>query len=641
MNSKKLIGIFATDVSAGVQGNLYTVLHEKAMNMGYTLVLFSGSYETSELISTSPVAWSLFSLAENMDFVAFFIHAQSIGNLDLINRIITMGKSKQIPIFVYDGETVGFTKTEGVISIEPDYKQGFAEGVKHLIEYHHCKNIFMLAGIKDNKYSDDRIEMYRREMESHGIDYCEEQIGYGDFWEDPSIEAVNRFLDSDLPTPEAICCANDTMAIAAAKVLRKRGYRVPEDILVTGFDGIEDGKFNFPGISTCEPKLEAVADFVFDILSGKESTDEFLIPLVFYPKESCGCASGNIMEIKREIPRLFESMRLYSWQHHMVATMQFELIDSCVLEELTGYMNGILDLFKSYSHLFCFRDGIECEMDYKEPFEKMRVFLNQGFLEDKEYDTFSVDEIIPGFDRVIADTGAEDMVFFKLIHSGEKKYGYFITRVGYYSSNELRILGHLSESVTIVVESILRNIRLKHANQKLSEMYERMSEIYIRDTMTGLYNRHGYYRCLEEYVKREDLKDGFIHVISIDMDGMKSINDGFGHLEGDNAIKAVAQAINECFAKPCISARFGGDEFVVAIFTEDDNEPTSENISFKLNDFLNHSPLLTDKEYNVGVSVGQAVVKLSEIEDMKTIEKMADDCMYEDKRKRKNYQNQI
>ena len=193
-----------------------------------------------------------------------------------------------------------------MISIEPDYKQGFADGVKHLIEYHHCKNIFMLAGMKDNKYSDDRIEMYRREMESHGINFCEEQIGYGDFWEDPAIEAVNRFLDSDLPTPEAICCANDTMAIAAAKELRKRGYRVPEDILVTGFDGIEDGKFNFPGISTCEPKLEAVADFVFDILSGKESADEYLIPLVFYPKESCGCASGNIIEIKREMPRLSE-----------------------------------------------------------------------------------------------------------------------------------------------------------------------------------------------------------------------------------------------------------------------------------------------------------------------------------------------
>ena len=191
-----------------------------------------------------------------------------------------------------------------------------------------------------------------------------------------------------------------------------------------------------------------------------------------------------------------------------------------------------------------------------------------------------------------------------------------------------------------MVESILRNMRLKHANQKLSEMYERMSEIYIRDTMTGLYNRHGYYQCLEEYVKREDLKDGFIHVISIDMDGMKSINDGFGHLEGDNAIKSVAQAINECFAQPCISARFGGDEFVVAIFSEDEKEPTSEIISCKLNDYLKHSPLLTDKEYKVGVSVGQAVVRLSEIEDMKTVEKMADECMYEDKRNRKKHRSE-
>ena len=120
------------------------------------------------------------------------------------------------------------------------------------------------------------------------------------------------------------------------------------------------------------------------------------------------------------------------------------------------------------------------------------------------------------------------------------------------------------------------------------------------------------------------------------MDGMKIINDNYGHLEGDHAIKSVAHAINECFAQPCVSARFGGDEFIVAIFTENEDEPTNEKLSCKLNNYLKNSPVLEGKEYEVGVSVGQAVVRLSEIEDMKTIEKAADDCMYKEKRKRKN-----
>ena len=179
-------------------------------------------------------------------------------------------------------------------------------------------------------------------------------------------------------------------------------------------------------------------------------------------------------------------------------------------------------------------------------------------------------------------------------------------------------------------------MRLMLANRKLSEMYERMSQIYIRDTMTELYNRHGYYQSLEEYLKREDLKNGFLHIISIDMDGMKAINDHYGHLEGDHAISSVARAINDCFSQPCISARFGGDEFMVAIFTEDGEEPSNERISMKLNQYLKNSVMLAGKEYEVGVSVGQAIVKISEIKDIKTIEKLADDCMYEEKRKRKN-----
>ena len=205
VKSKKLIAVFTSEVSAKIQGNLYIELHKKAKILGYHLVFFSGTYDKQYYRDTTKVSWDLYSLAENMDFAAFFIHAQAIGNRDMIEKLIDRGRRRQIPIFVYDGETVGISKREGVFFIDPDYKQGFAESVRHLIEFHHCRNIFMLAGMKNNKFSDDRIEMYRKEMEAHGIDYAEEQIGYGDFWENPAIEALNKFFDSGLPAPDAIC----------------------------------------------------------------------------------------------------------------------------------------------------------------------------------------------------------------------------------------------------------------------------------------------------------------------------------------------------------------------------------------------------------------------------------------------------
>lgn len=635
MSSRKLIAIFAAEISAKVQGQLYTELHRKAISLGYHLVLFSGSYDKVTFRDTTLVSGELYSLAEYIDFAAFIIHAQSIGNPEMIEKVIEQGRRKQIPVIVYDGESIGLKKYDGVYSIEPDYKQGFADGVRHLIETHHCKNIFMLAGTRNNQFSDDRIEMYRSEMESHGIAYSEEQIGYGDFWESPATVAMNKFLDSDLPVPDAICCANDYMAITAVKVLNQRGYRVPEDVRVTGFDGVEEAKYHTPSISTCEPNMEAVADFIFDVLAGKETVREFSAPLIFCPKESCGCDSGNLDNLKAEMPKLFENVRVNSWQDRLLATMQYKLIDSCILDEMKQHSQGAMSLFNGYAHLFCVRDDIESNEEQSGPFEKMKVFLNWNILEEKEYAAFPISQVIPELDRVFDTANPKDIFFFKLLQSGEKTYGYHVMKSQNYFTNELGILEQFSESITIVMESILRNMRLKLANQMLSEMYERMAEVYIRDTMTGLYNRHGYYQCLDEYVKREDLKDGYLHIISVDMDGMKGINDTFGHLEGDHAIKAVANAISECFSQPCISARFGGDEFLVAIFTEDGMQPTTDRISSKLNNYLMNFSMLAEKQYRVGVSVGQAVVKLSEIVDMKVIEKMADDCMYEEKRKRK------
>lgn len=635
MSTKKLIGIFATDISSRVQSNLYRELNEKAQQLGYNLVLFSGTFDKVNFDKTTLLTLKLYEMAENMEFAAFIIHAQSIGNLEMIYYLIEMGKRKNIPVFAYDGEALGLSSMDGVITLNPDYKRGFAESVRHLIEHHSCRNIFMLAGLKDNKYSDDRIEMYRAEMEAHGIPYSEAQIGYGNFWEIPAIAAVEKFLDSGLPTPDAICCANDAMAITATKVLKSRGLRVPEDVLITGFDGIEDGKYNFPAIATCEPNLEAVADFIFDSIEGRNTNRDYMIPLCFQPKESCGCSYRDKLEDKKEIALLVDNSRRASWMEHMLATMEVELIDSGVLSDSIGYMEGALKLFEKYSSLFCIRDDLESATDYTEPFEKMRVHLNAGFLPGKEYEAFPVNNVIPDYEAVLESAQPGEIFMVRLIHCANKLYGYHVVRTTGYTSNEVRLLGQFTERFTYIIESMLRNSRLKLATRKLSEMYDRMSEIYIRDTMTGLYNRHGYYQELQEYLKRSDILKGYIQIISVDMDGMKQINDNYGHMEGDNAIKAVAKAISECFAHPCISARFGGDEFTVALFTETGEEPTAEKLSLKLNNYLKTVSLLADKEYSVGVSVGRAVAKLSEVGDLKDVEKLADDRMYINKRARK------
>lgn len=635
----KLIGIFATDIASRVQGKIYHKLHERLKSEGYTLVFFSAELCRTDFQSTDISAFRLLEIAERMEFSAFFLHVESLQNKDLIEKIIEMGSKRDIPVFLYDCDNFGYAHDNRIITINPDYKQGFSACVNHIIEHHGCKNIYMLAGTKGNKYSEERIEAYKSTMKAHGLEVSEEKIAYGGFWEVPAIEAVNSLMDriesENLPVPEAICCANDSMAIATVKELVKRGYSVPDDILITGFDGIEDGKFSSPAVSTCEPVLDEVPEYILDVINKGIRSDEFLVPLAFIPKESCGCENSFKAGDAQEMAKIMVNVRQNTWQYSMLSNLQLGLINSCDINSLFGGMHNTVLNFKGMGLLYCIRNDLEVQDDFTSDFDELRVRLNFDFYDGDDYQPFAKEVIIPDFKETVLEAEKDELFVFQILHSADDRFGYSVIKAKTFETNGMRIFSQFAESFTNMLESVLRNIRLEQATEKLNEMYEKMSEMYIRDVMTGLYNRTGYYKELDEFLKREELKNGYIHVYSVDMDGLKQINDNFGHQEGDIAIMAMAKAISNCFSKPCICARFGGDEFEVVLFTEREKEPDLECISARINDYLKRLPELKDKPYSVGVSIGHSVSLISEIGEIKNLEKLADDNMYINKRERK------
>ena len=79
MKEKKLIGVFASGIFSRVQSNLYNAIMDQAKVRGYNLVFFAGTYGKKEITKTTRVTYVLNGLAENMDFEALIIHAQSVG----------------------------------------------------------------------------------------------------------------------------------------------------------------------------------------------------------------------------------------------------------------------------------------------------------------------------------------------------------------------------------------------------------------------------------------------------------------------------------------------------------------------------------------------------------------------------------
>ena len=100
-------------------------------------------------------------------------------------------------------------------------------------------------------------------------------------------------------------------------------------------------------------------------------------------------------------------------------------------------------------------------------------------------------------------------------------------------------------NTTQILENLINRVRLERVNAELAEMH-------IRDPLTGLYNRRGFYKRAEKL----SAGDKKAYVFSIDMDYLKYINDNFGHNEGDEAIKAVASALH-ANGRDEICSRFG------------------------------------------------------------------------------------
>lgn len=153
------------------------------------------------------------------------------------------------------------------------------------------------------------------------------------------------------------------------------------------------------------------------------------------------------------------------------------------------------------------------------------------------------------------------------------------------------------------------------------------------DLLTGLYNRRGLENSLERlFAKTEEL--GHYAVIMIDADGLKGINDTYGHDKGDAYLRKIADTINTFDPQNSVAARQGGDEFVLLLYGYGSQEELDEAV--KVMEFIQrHCIAYLDEELRVKLEFSFGCVCAVGKGDYREMLKQADERMYENKRKRK------
>jgi len=167
-----------------------------------------------------------------------------------------------------------------------------------------------------------------------------------------------------------------------------------------------------------------------------------------------------------------------------------------------------------------------------------------------------------------------------------------------------------------VLHALLRDI------SERNKMEQQLEYLSYHDQLTGLYNR----RFFVEELKRLDVKRNFpLSIVMADVNGLKLINDSFGHVVGDQLLKKVAEVMTKGCRADEIIARLGGDEFVILLPKTDAHE--TELIFKRVQDLA-----LKEKISSVDISVSFGwETKNNQEEDIEEIFKKAEDHMYKKK----------
>ncbi|MGD0781444.1 MAG: sensor domain-containing diguanylate cyclase [Candidatus Aminicenantales bacterium] len=181
-----------------------------------------------------------------------------------------------------------------------------------------------------------------------------------------------------------------------------------------------------------------------------------------------------------------------------------------------------------------------------------------------------------------------------------------------------------AERLNAAMEKLARSQREREA------MIKKLKEASITDELTGLFNRRGFFTIGREYISLAVRRKTKMFLLYMDMDGLKQINDTFGHHIGDQAILQLAEFINRTFRASDVKGRMGGDEF--AVFPIDSSLDGAETALARMQNAIDEFNAAADKPFRFSISSGMAFFDPDHPATIEDLLMRADKLMYERKR---------
>jgi diguanylate cyclase (GGDEF)-like protein len=209
-----------------------------------------------------------------------------------------------------------------------------------------------------------------------------------------------------------------------------------------------------------------------------------------------------------------------------------------------------------------------------------------------------------------------------------------------FNRNELRVRLQAGARIVGLQGSLAQRVlELEAAIVERKRAEDALRNLTLTDDLTGLYNHRGFFTLAEHSLKTARRARLSSVLFYADLDGLKEINDRFGHNEGSLAIAKTGAVLKRTFRNSDIVARLGGDEF--AILAQDVGQHEIENITTRLEESLRTENEQNEDGYLLSLSVGTVWIDHGNTLSIEQLLGKADNTMYEHKRSKQRLSGSV
>lgn len=512
-----------------------------------------------------------------------YLQSNEIDGVIIISGSFAMTVTKEI-----FQEKLKVLKNKPIISIAMDLgmegttytkiqcNQAFSDVIKHLIEKHNCKKIgFMSANQTISAEATQRFEAYKFALADNNLTYDDNIVFHGAFTQDTGYRVLrDNFSTKEEVNFDALLVANDNMALGCIIALQELGVKIPKDVKVVGFDNTTHAYMVTPKLSTIDQNISQqgyiAAEKMLQKLNGLDIPSEIEMPLSPIYRQSCGCIDEkNLEQIYLDSngishPDLdVESIGLHASEkyYNLVPKIDnvyrlFDLIKtSNSLEQLFYTMPYCLDNADMETISVCFAEEPQIIEKYQKFEVPKKVHINMLIDNNSKQQEFSPSISFNPLERIFPEgfNNKPGVYLFQTLFSVEKNYGYFITK----------LTSEMYSVYPLFLKILISSMAFSYEYTQLIQNNNTLNTVSKTDELTTLLNRRGFFDLGQKNIDIAIEMNNKGLVFFIDMDGLKIMNDTYGHDMGDLAIKTQAKVLKQTFRANDIVARLGGDEFVV------------------------------------------------------------------------------